>query len=130
MTYVETYRSSARTTTAVTVVPSRLAFATASRHRSGGMRSERGMVATSAPLGEVSGELGRPVLGVGGLGLPPAGAPDGAEATTTRGNFAAWLLLVTGRFGRVHVGLLRRRVSTVNTMPYLHVKSNREGVST
>ena len=47
--YLLTYLVSAATTTAVTVVPSSRAFATAARHNSSGMRSERGIVlATSA----------------------------------------------------------------------------------
>lgn len=47
--YSRTYLVSAATTTAVTVVPSSRAFATAARHNSSGMRSERGIVlATSA----------------------------------------------------------------------------------
>lgn len=44
------YRLSAATTTAVTVVPSALAFSTAAVHTSSGIRSERGMVATSERL--------------------------------------------------------------------------------
>ena len=52
--YLPTYLVSAATTTAVTVVPSSLAFATAARHNSSGMRSERGIVlATSATDREV-----------------------------------------------------------------------------
>jgi len=48
--YSRTYLVSAATTTAVTVVPSSRAFATAARHNSSGIRSERGIVlATSAP---------------------------------------------------------------------------------
>lgn len=42
-----TYRLRDLTTTAVTVVPSAFALATAASHKSGGMRNERGMVATS-----------------------------------------------------------------------------------
>jgi len=47
VTYPRRYALSAATTTAVTVVPSRRAFATAGSHTSSGMRSERGMVAMS-----------------------------------------------------------------------------------
>lgn len=43
-----TYRTSAATTTSVSVFPSVAALATAAFHRSPGMRSERGMVAMSA----------------------------------------------------------------------------------
>jgi len=44
-----TYRRSARSTTAVTVVPSLRDFSTAAFHRSGSMRRERGMVSATGP---------------------------------------------------------------------------------
>ena len=58
------YRCNAFTTTAVTVVPSAFAFSTAARHTSSGMRSERGIVATSADRG-ASGDA-EVSLGLGG----------------------------------------------------------------
>ena len=54
MTYLRKYLSNDRTTTAVTVVPSSAAFSTAAFHIGSGMRSERGMVATSGPNGEAT----------------------------------------------------------------------------
>ena len=86
MTYF-TYRRSAATTTAVTVVSSARAFATAATHRSVGIRSERGMVAMSGRLRATSGDpLGDLGLDSATEGLPRlhVGVPADWSATVTQ----------------------------------------------
>lgn len=58
MTQRRMYRSNARSTTAVTVVPSARAFSTAARQRSSGTRTARGVVlATRDAAGQAGPEL-------------------------------------------------------------------------
>ena len=117
----DTYSRSAATTTAVTVVPSRRALSTAAVQRSGGMRSERGMVAMSAGVPSddhaagllVKLDLVEPDAQAFGLAGDAAGDALGLVAGADVGCAAAanpGLDVVGGEgFG----GLCRRHVDTV-----------------